>query len=557
MLTARREMEKFFDKKGVQLYRAMLDVARHSHKKDWRFTDAVAQLADIIQSTMVLSDLFGRRRTLMEVDRAKSRRGRFAAEDQGTPIVPNVPFDEAVDRIVNAEPRLASSAEEVSRLYSTDRVFAMARSNAQKVTDRIQDEIGKWLNEGKSQDEIENTILNIGKAADAGDVRNWTRGYAATVYRTNGVQAYSTGRFEQAADKDVREVIPSVRLVGPDDDRKRPNHRISLGLAATIEDPIWKTWRPPNGYNSFAPDTRVEGRIDQASKAWYSGPLVQLKTRKGRSLSVTVNHPVLTLRGFVSAGDLRKGDYLVAYGPSVESLVSGSGDDRLSSPLPGGRAIHDKNAPSRIEDVFKACLRERTASTLERFSRAVPLDLHGDGRFCYGDIHIVGADGLLPNDAEPIVPQFSRDPALVSSQWAALLGSHRLGILLTRDYVSLGAGSKLDVSTLDAVGDARARGAVLLAQLKNRFTSEVFLDDLVDVQVSPYTGHVYDLQSPLGYIVANGLIASNCRDGVEFESIYDLQRQGRIKEGKVIPYYPAGIFGTSPDKGFETKTIAF
>jgi SPP1 gp7 family putative phage head morphogenesis protein len=247
MMSAKDELEKFLDRKGAIFADALVNLIS-TRKSPSKQQDALKNLADLIRHTMILADLHGRRRALMEADRIRRRGAKFTAIPDSTPIAPGVPFEEAIDRLLAAEPRLARSMEEVSSLYSDQKVFAMARSASLKITERVQKEVTALIEKGKSAAEVETIILDIGKNAQMGEVRRWTRSYAATVYRTNASTAYTTGRFAQAQDADVKEVIGALELVGVVDGAERPNHAAARGLIAPADHPIWKRFAPPLGY---------------------------------------------------------------------------------------------------------------------------------------------------------------------------------------------------------------------------------------------------------------------------------------------------------------------
>jgi len=250
MQSPERELDRFMDRKAGVFALALLNIARFQFDLK-RKALAERDLRELIAHTMILADLHGRRRGWMEYDHAlRSMRAKFTALPGTTPIVPRVPFEEAIERIVNAEPRLAQTAEQVSRFYSeSPNVFAMARSASMNVTERVQKAIGVWMREGKSPSEIENIVLNIGKSAEAGEVRGWTRAYAGTVYRTNASSAYSYGRFQAAQSSDLADVVKALMVVGISDDRERLNHRVARGLIADPKDPVWQKWLPPFGYS--------------------------------------------------------------------------------------------------------------------------------------------------------------------------------------------------------------------------------------------------------------------------------------------------------------------
>lgn len=365
-----------------------------------------------------------------------------------------------------------------------------------------------------------------------------------TIFRTNLNQAYTAGRLAQIEHPDVAPVFQWLQYNAIMDSRVRPEHAAMNGKVFRRDDPIWKTWTPPNGFNSFAPDTLVAGQVKSASKAWYSGPMVKIQTARGARLSVTINHPVLTPRGYVAAGDLAEGDDLVAHGPSLESLVSGSGDDALAAPLVSGRAVDDEHGPSRIEDVFESFATQGIGTTIPR---AGTMDFHGDSEFMYGDVDVVWPHCVLADHVEPSALKGSNDVSFVPDVALASAALATRSMLSAGRFVGLGVAAYLYAPALEPLDDGLARGSHALAQLVGGYASEVLTDQVIDIQVVPYTGHVYDLQSPNGWIVAQGIFASNCRCSLTPVSKLDLE-----DEGLAVSTAAPKIDGNAvrPDKGF-------
>jgi SPP1 gp7 family putative phage head morphogenesis protein len=68
-----------------------------------------------------------------------------------------------------------------------------------------------------------------------------------TIYRTNLQSAFMAGRREeQEANAEERPFLQYIALA---DARTRPEHLAMNGKIYPINDPIWKKWTPPNGYN--------------------------------------------------------------------------------------------------------------------------------------------------------------------------------------------------------------------------------------------------------------------------------------------------------------------
>lgn len=210
----------------------------------------LAGLAQLIGESMTLADLIGRKRLLMEFDRHTDDP---EPEDQApeiltfadTPVVPHVPFGEAVDDIVSREPRLALGWRAVADLYKRAHAFALAKSADASLTTRVQKMIQGFLRTGKT---VAQAAVEITREGVLNEIRGWTRAYADTVYETNIATAYAAGRARQAKDPDIRRVMAAFRYVSALLESTRPNHRAAHGLVAGVDDPVWEAIYPPNGH---------------------------------------------------------------------------------------------------------------------------------------------------------------------------------------------------------------------------------------------------------------------------------------------------------------------
>ncbi len=103
----------------------------------------------------------------------------------------------------------------------------------------------------------------------------------------------------------------------------------------------------------------------------YEGEVIVLRTASNHELTVTPNHPILSTRGWVPAGELCKGDYVIC---------------DFSTDWAGSSSDHD-TMPARIEEI---------AESLPVVLPVVPLtaeDFHGDGTD--GDVCIIRTDSFL------------------------------------------------------------------------------------------------------------------------------------------------------------------
>lgn len=287
-------------------------------------------------------------------------------------------------------------------------------------------------------------------------------------------------------------------------------------------------WLPvlgPAHPNCLLPGTRVGARLEGALVSWYEGPAVEIKTKRGFGLSVTPNHPVATSEGFVAAGKLREGD----------EVVSDTGDV-WRNVLQVGK-VDDDQAPPVVEDVV-ASLREVFPRFLASSSED---DLHGDARFVKGDVEVIRADGELLDSVlsarDDVGSEFPLPSALVEyflhsrarrSNFRfkrCLLSSPRLPGLCALALYKLSVvansnplqalGLGLPAKGNARFGEPRSKNvsaeAGFVGQLLQRLSSHVALDEVVEIRHFDFSGHVYDLQSATGWIVADGIYVSNCQ----------------------------------------------
>ncbi len=490
---------------------------------------------------MTSVDMLGRNHVLQRA-RAKGIEPaieKFAAPpvfQGGVPVVPVA----AIEFLRN---RVPIPSRTIEKLVTTARRRGKAAVDEliRQLTEILDEELVRALRRGETIESFSRRLNAILERAGVGTAQPFR---LETIFRTNATQAYTAGRIEQLEHPDIAEEFKWLQYNAVLDGATRPTHAAMNGRVFRSDSPVWDEWMPPNGFNSYAPDTIVGGRVESASKAWYLGPMVHVQTRRGTRLSVTVNHPVLTTRGFVPAGVLAKGDHLIVHEPSVEPLVTGARDRLPPAPLPPDRAVDDQNPPARIEDVFEAFAADGVRSS---FAGARPLDFHGDGRFMYGQIHVVRPNGLLPHGADAARAQHPTEPMFVSGLGAATAVAHSLRMSAASGFVRLGRAAQLDAPAREPIADGRARGVKALGQLQHRYAAEILIDDVVRIQIVPWSGHVYDLQSPNGWIVANGLVSSNCRC-----SVTPVARDDIRAEGLSVSRKPPRFQGNTarPDVGF-------
>lgn len=272
----------------------------------------------------------------------------------------------------------------------------------------------------------------------------------------------------------------------------------------------------------FVPETKVEGSFVAGLRIPYSGPVRTIATARGHHLTVTPNHPVLTTCGWLSAALLQKGHYVVSQARHIHPASA--------------RAVEHENRPPTIAEVVDSLHAQGFRNV--HIARE---DLHGDGVGVNGQVQAVGPDWFLRTNLQPATPEFQKQTMLVTASMEELSLSS-LGLLeqlLERGFTpsyrrpgsltlpldqgsvfldaypfqSLRFGPSTDHDPVlpETMDERRAGHADFLRQLLHGRASEVALDRIIQVLDGHWTGHVYDLQSETGWMVANGIVMSNCR----------------------------------------------
>lgn len=365
---------------------------------------------------------------------------------------------------------------------------------------------------------------------------------STTIARTEMGTISSMARYDAYKAEGVDEIEWSTA----EDDLVRETHVEVNGMRIKLGDVFGITGlrypRDPFGdpgeiINCVLPETKVSGSFVGGLKAVYSGNAIELITKSGNRLCVTVNHPIATLSGFIPANRLHKGD----------SVVCHCGDTYL------GRSISNndiKNGEASVENVYNAI----SAHGAMRVHSPSAFDLDGDGEFLRSNIEaVVGLRALsgfptirypeligkeksshLQFDSEFFFPSADKpnesidfscgyslagDSAVINSSsacipHAATLPNERVGVIsdvYPFEIFRFGLASELNISRYQYSTYRLSGYSKFISDLIFTFPREIFIDDIVSVKMFEYSGHVYDLQSSVGYFNSNNIISRNCR----------------------------------------------
>ncbi len=288
----------------------------------------------------------------------------------------------------------------------------------------------------------------------------------------------------------------------------------------------WNNSGPPAHPNCILPGNIVvaPGGVQVATKSLYVGRAVEITLANGSRLTVTQNHPVLTGHGWLAAKLLRKGD----------EVVYCAQPERIATAI----QPNDGQVPTVIEEVYSAL--EKSFAMSAHAVPAAPEDLHGEGAYIQGDIHVIRANRQLLRNAEAACAQhvgehvlshrdvgpFLLDAKGLGAEELLGLGSTTDGVVGGRDHggalFGRGALPTQEHAVGDiARGDAGGKNALpegptidpgLAREFLLRFAGDVALQQIVKIRDLDFSGHVYDLQSDLYELyIASGVVVHNCR----------------------------------------------
>ncbi len=307
---------------------------------------------------------------------------------------------------------------------------------------------------------------------------------------------------------------------------------------------------PPNAYptlphpHCLAPDTRVvPGTILAAMRTRYSGEIVTLRFASGQHLTITPNHKVLSATGFKAAIDLRKGDQLLRAHTAENPMITTDPNNR--------------NRPPTVKEIF-----ETHRIALGMTTTRVPVTaehFHGDGKSAHGEIDIISANSFLGSDAQAnefeslsdrtlvvalkgttqLMGESELDSMLLALRLAADSSVSRLDHVISLDTrqlspsnpLSLTPPSELDTLKLKSTSENSSRAIGNLRKLQDRLAGMITLDQITEIDVQFFDGHVFDLSCASGMYIANGIVSHNCMCYPIPEPDFDAIIAGRAPRG--------------------------
>lgn len=355
---------------------------------------------------------------------------------------------------------------------------------------------------------------------------------ALRVAVTEITRAYAAG--QQAAGDALKEEFPDVEIVKRwytnEDDRVCELCGPLAGEEVAVDDTFYapdddySDGNPPRHVNCVLPGqfAVVPGGAIAGVQSLYVGRCIEILLSSGQRLAVTPNHKIATPDGWKSAKGLTPGDYVLCHGGDIIPELE--------------RVYPDNNhTPAAIEDIFSSLVKS-SGMTSERM-KATPKDLHGDGGGMNGYIHVVHPKRELSGAVKAARTQGFINIALgfIHGTLAKCLrcayslglgvlaplcgnvsggnlgGSLAFGHSRPFDRLGFALASDVDAGRNQPAADSPAIDPKMLREFVFRYADFVQPQQIVDVNIFSYAGHVYDLQSEYELYSVNGIIAHNCR----------------------------------------------
>lgn len=192
-------------------------------------------LADEVQDAMVAGHLRGRLDVFTQAIPAVRAKGRRR-------------LDRLADMTAFLEARLKLSDGDFAALRR------MYGSTALQISDTLTSHANEHLlaavaESVKRGEHTEAGLRRMREAFDTLGLSGNSPFHAETVWRTYSHMAYAAGGYNADSDPAIREMLTSYTYSTVGDDRVRPTHGAMEGVTAPPDDPLWRSWKPPAGYN--------------------------------------------------------------------------------------------------------------------------------------------------------------------------------------------------------------------------------------------------------------------------------------------------------------------
>ena len=304
----------------------------------------------------------------------------------------------------------------------------------------------------------------------------------------------------------------------------------------------------------------------KAFRRWYAGELTEIICASGKSLRGTPNHPILTDKGWVALGALKKGDYVIEI---TDQLIKPTEENQnhaiptiaeIFGTLQENGITHSTNqrptyfhgdASKGDVDIVNAArpltfgIKPQSAQPGENFNFSMPKDFPpaGSTRNLLSDGLALSAQSLVSSrspggslitahgchtdnvggrSVSPFNPAFDEAPLnggpgnSQSTSYGKLAFSSQIcgadSEIVGFNSVSVpNGGANINLHSTQGLEKRAWAPAENLGDSWNRIPFVAQPTEIINIKRSSFSGHVYNLQTVDEWYVADGIIAHNCR----------------------------------------------
>ena len=190
------------------------------------------EISQILAAVNSTAELLGRFRVREMADRAEQSKGLHKFADDVpmssvgiNPLTAIRTPEDALRYFLGLNPKLGVDPERFAG-EQRRRAFTLAHSTSEVLTRRVQEAIGKAMGEHKGTADVTEDVARL--LDDAG-VSTGNPQYSEMVFRTNAMDAYQTGAYEEGRNPDISDVFPAWEYLGVNDERAGADHRPHFG----------------------------------------------------------------------------------------------------------------------------------------------------------------------------------------------------------------------------------------------------------------------------------------------------------------------------------------
>jgi hypothetical protein len=334
--------------------------------------------------------------------------------------------------------------------------------------------------------------------------------------------------------------------------------------------------RPPYHWGCLPGNSLVLSRfpITGHSKRWYDGKMVVIRTSAGRELTCTPNHPILSDRGWVAADTLDLGSKVVCdgvckwpplandngqYRPSLIENISKTlleSGKMIARPMPvSSEDFHGDGIDGQIAIITSnRCLPSCFYSTIKKHvckhafvRRNTKLSLFARlrhktffspgflsscrslmsslsdklffflGAICHTFIHCLRSiskrDSLFFKNLFYYGLATTESSTNIGKPHTLFIKTHYIrGWKMNASFKCARYKSNIGITQSSKYGGGSY--SKLARDILSGSTGKIFFDNVIDIQIRNFSGHVYNLETTKGFYIADGIITHNCRTAI-------------------------------------------